>query len=547
MSLFGSHKTSTPVLTGLQVQTSSSALPIPIVYGINRLAPNVIWTGGFQTHAVNAGGKGGLLGGGASTSYDYKAALVLGLCEGPINSIGTVFSNQGIYTPAALNLSLITGTTPQTAWGYLTASVPMQALAYQGTALAVSSSFDLGSSASLGNLAFEVCGRLYTSAVVNAHDADPAQVIGDFLTNAQYGVGFPSSSISAATLYGASGDGSYQTYCQAMGLALSPCLTDQEAGNSILARWLQLTNSTAVWSGGILKFIPFGDASATGTLHSGTSITFQPNTTPVYDLSDDDFLNEDGADPVVVTRSDPYSASNLQRIEILDRAPTYTTGAPVGTPPSYYTPTPVEARDQNAIELYGLRIGSTITAHEICDKSVASVAAQLILQRGLYVRNTYAFRLSWEYCLLEPMDLVTLTDSGLGLAKTPVRIIAIEEGSDGLLAVTAEEFPGTVATTSGYAVDGAAAPAFNRSVAPAAVNTPVILEPPSDMTGGVEQLWVGLSGGTSGIADPNWGGAAIYASTDNATYTQVGSVNGAARQGVLTAAAAARRPPPRSR
>ena len=49
--------------------------------------------------------------------------------------------------------------------------------------------------------------------------------------------------------------------------------------------------------------------------------------------------------------------------------------------------TPVEARDQAQIELYGVRVGSTIQAHEICDEiNVAPIVAQTILQRQLYVR-----------------------------------------------------------------------------------------------------------------------------------------------------------------
>ena len=79
-----------------------------------------------------------------------------------------------------------------------------------------------------------------------------------------------------------------------------------------------------------------------------------------------------------------------------------------------YNLTSVESRDQNAIELYGMRIASTVTAHEICDPNIALISGQLILQRALYIRNTYKFRLSWEYCLLDPMDLVTVTDSILG-------------------------------------------------------------------------------------------------------------------------------------
>jgi hypothetical protein len=92
-------------------------------------------------------------------------------------------------------------------------------------------------------------------------------------------------------------DSSYQTYCRASYLALSPCLTNQEAANSILARWLQLTNTAAVWSGGKLKFIPYGDTLATGPVSYGY-VTFSPNVTPIYNLTDDDFIHEDGKDPL---------------------------------------------------------------------------------------------------------------------------------------------------------------------------------------------------------------------------------------------------------
>ena len=528
MSFFRTHNNgsvATPQYTGLQLQTASSALPIPIVYGITRAAPNLIWSGNFQSHPQYSQVQGGKGGGGSSatiTGYTYTCALVFALGEGPITAIGTVFQGGGLYTAAQFSLSLFTGSTPQAPWGYLSASAPQAALSYQGTAYAASPSFNLGSSASIDSIAFEIYGRLYPTAVVNAHDADPALVIADFLTNAQYGVGFPAASLDATSLYGSSGDGSYQTYCQAMGLAFSPCLSDQETANATLTRWLQITNATAIWSGGRLKIIPLGDAPATGALQGGT-ITFQPNTTPVMNLCDDDFLHDDDADPVLVSRVDPYAASNVQRLEILDRS-------------NQYAATPVEAHDQNAIELYGLRIGATITAHEICDLNVASVSVQLILRRGLYIRNSYAFRLSWDYCLLEPMDIVTLNDAGLGLAMTPVRIVSVEEDAAGLLSVTAEEFPGVVATAQAYAVAGATNNPLNRNVAPASVNPPFLFEPPSDLTGGTSQIWIGVSGGTNGTADPNWGGATIYVSTDGASYAQLGSVSAPARQGVLTAA-----------
>ena len=528
----------TPQYTGIQMQASSSALPIPILWGMTLVAPNVIWAGDFfalPQYSSSGGGKGGGGGGSQITGYDYITALVFGLCEGPISKVRYGYDGQSTYTLGDLSAGVIKGTTPQSPWSYLSANHPKRALAYPGTALVVSSFYDLGSGASVGTLSFEVVGA-FSGTSVTSTDADPAQIIGDFLTNAQYGVGFPAASIDATTLYGGSGGSSYQAYCAAVGIGLSPALINQEAASSILARWLQITNATAVWSGGRLKFIPYGDTPATGTLSSGTSIAFVPNTNAVYDLSDDDFIAGSDADPVVVTRSDPYSASNVVNLEVLSRAPTTQAGA-VDASPNYYAPTPVQARDQNAVELYGLRIGSTVTAHEICTVAIGQIVAQLILQRGLYIRNTYAFTLSWECCLLEPMDIVTLSDANLGLARTPVRILEIQEGSDGLLAVTAEEYPGAVGATPGYAVDASTYDgAVTRSVVPAAVNAPILFEPPSETTGGVEQIRIGISGGANGIADPSWGGAVIFVSTDNVSYQQVGSVTSPSRMGTLTAA-----------
>ena len=72
---------------------------------------------------------------------------------------------------------------------------------------------------------------------------------------------------------GASGDASYQTYCRALALSLSPALTNQEQAASILQRWLLLTNTAAVWSGGQLRFIPYGDSAiVAGTVISQSTL-----------------------------------------------------------------------------------------------------------------------------------------------------------------------------------------------------------------------------------------------------------------------------------
>ena len=575
--------------------------------GRQKLAPNVVFYSNFRTQSVKSGGKGGLFGGGATTGYDYTADLILALCEGPIANIGYVWRDQSTYTLSGLGLSLFPGTTPQTVWSYLAVKYPSEALAYQGTAYVSAANYQLGSSAAIGNHNFEVIGILAGTGV-NGIDADPAQVIYDFLTNAQYGAGFDPAAINLTTLYGAGGDGSLQTYCNAMGIAFSPLLSSPEQASSTLSRWLQIVNCAAVWSGGELRFMPYGDlaiasgpvartitspvpipaqqsngaypppaivvatganfVSDGGVVYSftGSALTYigavaptaageygispagtylfhpgdqgvavtiaatvnnpaayVPNLTPVYALTDLDFVDEKGGkDPVQAQRADPFSLATIQRLECLSRS-------------NQYGSTPVEARDQSQIELFGPRVGSTIQAHEICDEVIIGpIVAQTILQRGLYVRTRYTFKLSWEYCLLDPMDVVTITDVNLGLSSYPVRIVSIEEDDKGLLSVTAEELVLGVSTPGANPSSGATSFQPNQGATPASINPPLIYEPPPALTGNVAQVWVGASGGAGAVADPNWGGAFVWASVDNTTYSQIGTITQPVRQGVLT-------------
>ena len=607
--LFGRPSAVKPDFTSLQIQTAVATLPIPIVWGQTKMASNIVFYANFQSQGQKEG-KGGLFSSPVS-SYNYTADLIMALCEGPISGIGIIWRDQSTYTLSALGLTLFDGTTPQSVWSYLSTQYPSQALAYQGTAYVCAANYALGSSADVGNHNFEVIGILAGTGI-NGIDADPAQCVYDFLTNAQYGAGFNAASINMATLYGSGGDASLQTYCRAMGIAFSPALTSAEQGSSVLARWLQLCNCAAVWSGGELKFIPYGDtaiasgstvktistvvpipaqesngdypnpaiqicaaanfvsdggviytftgvaliyAGATGSpanghygiLPNGTytfgggdqgqpiTITatvnnaygYVPNTTPVYALTDLDFIDEKGnKDPVQAQRVDPFSLSTIVRVECLSRD-------------NQYGATPVEARDQSQIELYGPRVGSSIQAHEICDEVVIGpIVAQTILQRGLYVRTHFTFKLSWEYCLLDPMDIVTITDANLGLSAYPVRIDTIEEDDKGFLSVTAEELTVGVGSPAFNPSSGAVSFQPNQAAGADPVNAPLIYEPPPAATNNVAQVWVGASGGSGGVADPNWGGCYVWASVDNVTYSNIATISQPLRQGFLTASLA---------
>jgi hypothetical protein len=187
--------------------------------------------------------------------------------------------------------------------------------------------------------------------------------------------------------------------------------------------------SAVVWSGNALKIIPYGDQAL-----SNNGMSWSPDLTWQYSLGDADFLRwqeggDNASDPVILTRSDPAQATNWLSLEYMD-----TTNS--------FNPQIVPVFDQSLIDRYGIRSEPSVQAHEFTNAISATVAAQLLLQRKAYVRNSYKFKLGWRYVLLEPMDIVLLTDATLGLAGAAVRVTAIEEDDNGELTVTAEEIPG---------------------------------------------------------------------------------------------------------
>jgi hypothetical protein len=336
-----------------------------------------------------------------------------------------IWANGGVATClAAVGLNGYTGTdaqSPDPVFASAYTNTPV--VAYSGTAYVTGTPLQLGSSPALPNLSFEIYGVMAGTAGPNfPHDARPDAIVADLLTNPRYGAGFPAINLDTS---GSLAD--WGLYCQAAQLAMSLLLDKQQPA----ARWLEeialLTGSAVVWSGNTLKIIPYGDQPL-----SANGASWSPNLAWQYSLGDGDFLSwggGDGAtDPVLLMRSDAAQATNWLSLEYMDAA-------------NGYNPQSVAAFDQGLIDQYGLRSEPPVQAHEFTTPASAAIAAQLLLQRRAYIRNSYKFKLGWRYALLEPMDIVLLTDAALGLAGKAVRITAIEEDDNGELTITADEIP----------------------------------------------------------------------------------------------------------
>ena len=675
----GSNAKQQRAVGSLQFQTSQAGGVIPLIYGTTKVSPNLLDYDDFTaTASKQAGGKGKGGGGGkgGGEQYMYSASFIMGLCQGPIAGLGLAWWDKNIGTTTGLpSISSINlGDVGQPIDLYWSSAHPAKAISYSGTANIVFANYQLGNTATLPNFNFEVIGvgAGAAGASPNGYDANPAQIVCDFLTNPRYGANFPSANLDPVMTSSAAS--SYASYCAAVGLFLSPLLDQQQEAQQSLADITKATNSAIVWSGALLKIIPYGDHPVTnaftlvsfngaptqaggdtlslifadpafnggspytvsyttsanlqmpgamgglahavnsdpnlveyGFLAAGvglsgvmvvqsnptgnttigqsggggisaggigvaTTNTFTPNTTPIYSLGEDDYIVQQSSvgiklgatpggpalrsgatpitggftgDPLHIQRSTPADANNMVEVECLDRQNNYNTAI-------------VEASDQGSIDLYGLRRDTSTKARLVTDPLyVGGIVAQLLLQRQLLYRNTYTFQLGWKYILLEPMDLVQITDSRLGATALTVRITAVEEDDEGMLSITAEDFFGPYSPTvlypsAGFSPPaspsvlgvggGTAAPAVrqasggavggfvpNWSAPPDNINTPLIFEPPAALLSGDLEIWIALSGGA------NWGGAQVWISSDGNSYAFAGTVSGPATQGVLTA------------
>lgn len=510
-ALFGGGSTPTPPAATLRIQHSLDTDARPLIYGVTRIAGNILWYNDFHYTQGTSGGKGGLFASG-SQNYNYFASIEIALCEGPIVSVAErIWKSKALTTLTAEGLSVFLGTSSQAAWSYVTTQHPTQALAYRYTCH-LDGNLALGVSPELPNYSFEVTGAI-NGAAAGIVDANLKDVLTDFLGNPISGVPGWSSSYN--------GDWTNASnYWLASGLFVSVALTTQTKGSQWLDEILTALNVMPVWTDAVLKLVPRGDKALIG---NGASYT--PPAAPLYDLDDTRFLPLQGgqgggtnSDPVSAQRKAPRDQNNVVKVEYIDRSTDYNLGT-------------VKATNDVDIRLNGERGNKGVKAwHFLQTAAIAQIAAQLALGRE-QINNNYSFTLPPRFILLDPGDIVSITDAALGLSRQWVRILDIQENADRSLTFSVEEYLlGTgAAPLYGQQANTGARPDYNAD--PGATNTPVIFEPTDELAGALE-IWAAVSG----VDTANYGGCDCYVSNDaTGTYQFVGRQSGATRMGVTTA------------
>lgn len=497
---------SSPVISSMALQTSCYGRPIPWVFGQQRIAPNLIQYEDFTPHASTSSQSSGKGGGSApsTTTYSYTVAAIMALSTGPLVGIGQVWKDKDLTTISALQLDFYSGSNTQDAYPYFVSKHPDEALPYRGIAYVASGSYALDSSASLGNHTFEVqaegsIASRYARSTVP--DAEVADVVSAILTDVDQGLGLNPALIDDLT--------QFRSFCLANEIWISPAYSEQKGAFDYLKNLMTIGFADCVYSGGRFKVVPYSDVAMEGSL-----ATYTPNVTIVADLAEDDFIGDASTDAITIAQKPSDESYNQVQVKFSDRANAYNDNI-------------AESSDAADIDQFGLRPMAVVELREIADAAVAQKVADFLLQRSLYIVNTYTFKLSWKWIRLEPMDVVTLSYARKFMGQVPVLITAVSEDENGLLTVTAEDYPMGSSGPSNRAVPVIGSTMPNYASDPGNANAPLLFEPPGGLTNNDPEVWMATSGGAQ------WGGCVVWVSTDNQTYQQVGTVRSPARHGVL--------------
>ena len=311
-----------------------------------------------------------------------------------------------------------------------------------------------------------------------------------------------------------------RAYCRAYGITCALYLDSQRTARDVLQELFDVANTAPLWSGTVLKAIPYCEVSCAA---NGSIFVAPTAAGPIANLDDTCFVISGTEPPVEIDRNRQADADNVMPIEHLDRA-------------NNYNATVTTEVEQRSVTQFGVRKASTRQMHSIHQVAVAQKVGSVLVKRAALLRNTYKFRLPVTYSWLEAMDLVTITDPWLGLANQPVRLTSVSESWDDKkgweLACEAEDFiyglneptPMDIQAVSPFAGPGTALPG--------AVSPPIIFEPPQRLigVGTPGEIWIVVNG-----QGANYGGCAVFISLDGVNYTGPIGIITPSPMGTLTA------------
>ncbi len=412
--------------------------------------------------------------------------------------------------PNSFNLTFFSGGLGQEPWSYLTSKHPGENLGYSEVCYVASSGLYLGYSPDLPQFNFEIIGNYPFGNGIG--DACPSDCIEALLTDPGFGCGFPSGNIDSSL------QGIARSWWCANNFFISSTLNNQSAVMSAIGDWCEAGQVYVSWDEGLLKFTPLGD---TTTVANG--YTYTPNTQPVIDLDDNDFIADRNEDPITIEQSPWQNRWNRVGIRWSVRSNAYNEDC-------------LQIDDASSINQFGLMVEGTKDYQFITTLPAAQFAANMRLQRIQAIYTTYRFVLKSNFAFLSPGDIVTVTDGLLNgsdymFGRTPVRITQMSDDPIKGISIEAETFPWSVGAALLYNRQAQIPSNTNQYAyqAPGATNALLFEIPNRGQLYSGDVVYVFVNGSNS-----NWGGCQVWSSYDGVSYSYYTTISTPARIGMTT-------------
>ncbi|MDY5045515.1 phage tail protein [Phascolarctobacterium sp.] len=497
-------------ISSFQSTTCDFGTPLPIAYGTCKLAPNLINYQDFVAEERKTTVKTGKKSKSTTIDYAYYVYTELALCEGPIDGIGALEVGSTNYKDLAslnsktsnegsgLALNLGNNNNPT---AYMKSKHESIAVGYNSMAYLYGRIYLGLNNASMPSYLVEVKGQLRSTG--DGKDANPADVIIDLLKRVGLNGYIDTTSFN-----------DYRNFCKGADLLISTpadAFSQQKKVQEIINDILHLTNAYMFWSVDKFKIIPRDDRQ-----HG----TWKPNKKIIYDLSENDMIKQSGGGCVAFSKKGSSELYNRWGVSFTNRSNNYETET-------------VFYEDANSIKADGVNAASTINGNWFHTKNRAIRCAEMQARVNKIEDTRYTFKLSWVYGRLEPGDLVTLTDSAIGLEKQPVMIESIVEDAKGRLAVTAIRRADGNYSAAAIDLGGDDYNLVDFNLDPYNTSAPIFINPPPELvnaSSGLE-IWIALHG-----EHANWGGCSIYVSDQDSNYSLHGTQTNSSTFGSITTA-----------
>ena len=393
----GSPDKSSANSRGQLINTCDSQLPLPLIYGRQRIGINRVYVGTA----------------GEDNTYLY---VIGALCEGEIHGLVSiagvpqVYLSDKIYTEygTSFEYEFFTGTPTQTVCSTLHTAIPEWTDPLKNTAyIFCKFTYDTDKFQGVPEITCIVDGlKIYNPATsTTAFSSNPALCARDFLTRKSYrgGMQIDSSRIDDTTVI------SSAAYCVTKGWTCNIALIDNGAVIDNLGQIVACFRGDIIYDSATFK-MRYSDLNYEAS---------------VMDINEDDIIESGGKSSLAITQPDIFGTPNAVRIKFINEDKKYQMDDYI-------------LADSAAATLDGDYREKEISLRGVVTQTNVMKMANFFLERLRY-NKTITFSIGSRGVALEPFDIIRVSVEVYGWTLKVFRVVETKFYSEGMVSISAIE------------------------------------------------------------------------------------------------------------